>query len=262
MRSGRGRICASAPTRWPLILTAWKRLLGIGLPAGVEFGLIAVYMGVVYVVSQPFGAAAQAGFGIGQRVGQAGFMPIVALGFAVAPVAGQNFGARTWATACAPPSASPRCSRCRAWPVSLPSASSSPAAMIRVLLERSGRRGGGRRVPAGSCRGATSPPGSCSSSRACSRRWGTPSRRWSPRWSGSVVVAHSGAGPGPGPRLPPDLGVVPDGGVGHAADGVGPVAAAAANTRSASGRSRQRRSPRRQPPDRSGRLPGSDPRPS
>lgn len=75
-------------------LKVWKRLLGIGLPAGVEFALIAVYMGVVYVVSQPFGAAAQAGFGIGQRVGQAGFMPIVALGFAVAPVAGQNFGAR------------------------------------------------------------------------------------------------------------------------------------------------------------------------
>jgi putative MATE family efflux protein len=72
----------------------WARLLGIGLPAGVEFGLLAVYMAVVYVVSQPFGAAAQAGFGIGQRVGQAAFMPIVALGFAVAPVAGQNFGAR------------------------------------------------------------------------------------------------------------------------------------------------------------------------
>ena len=72
----------------------WQRLLGIGLPAGVEFGLIAVYMAVVYVVSQPFGSAAQAGFGIGQRVGQSGFMPIVALGFAVAPVAGQNFGAR------------------------------------------------------------------------------------------------------------------------------------------------------------------------
>ena len=71
----------------------WQRLLGIGLPAGVEFGLIAVYMAVVYVVSQPFGSAAQAGFGIGQRVGQSGFMPIVALGFAVAPVAGQNFGA-------------------------------------------------------------------------------------------------------------------------------------------------------------------------
>ena len=28
------------------------------------------------------------------RVVQAGFLPVVALGFAVAPVAGQNFGAR------------------------------------------------------------------------------------------------------------------------------------------------------------------------
>jgi Na+-driven multidrug efflux pump len=46
------------------------------------------------VISRPFGAAAQAGFGIGMRLIQAGFMPVVALGFAVAPVAGQNFGAR------------------------------------------------------------------------------------------------------------------------------------------------------------------------
>jgi putative MATE family efflux protein len=72
----------------------WGRVLKIGLPAGVEFALIAVYLFVVYTVSRPFGAAAQAGFGIGQRILQAGFMPIVALGFAVAPVAGQNFGAQ------------------------------------------------------------------------------------------------------------------------------------------------------------------------
>jgi putative MATE family efflux protein len=71
----------------------WARVLKIGLPAGVEFALIAVYLFIVYTVSRPFGAAAQAGFGIGQRIIQAGFMPIVALGFAVAPVAGQNFGA-------------------------------------------------------------------------------------------------------------------------------------------------------------------------
>jgi Na+-driven multidrug efflux pump len=45
-------------------------------------------------VSRPFGAAAQAGFGIGMRILQACFLPIVALGFAVGPVAGQNFGAR------------------------------------------------------------------------------------------------------------------------------------------------------------------------
>jgi putative MATE family efflux protein len=75
-------------------LALWGRMLRIGLPAGAEFALMGVYMAVVYTVSQPFGAAGQAGFGIGLRVVQAGFMPVVAMGFAVSPVAGQNFGAR------------------------------------------------------------------------------------------------------------------------------------------------------------------------
>jgi Na+-driven multidrug efflux pump len=69
-------------------------MLQIGLPAGFEFVMMGVYLFVVYAVTRPFGAAAQAGFGIGMRVIQAGFMPVVALGFSVAPVAGQNFGAR------------------------------------------------------------------------------------------------------------------------------------------------------------------------
>ena len=69
-------------------------MLKIGLPAGAEFALMAVYLVIVYAISRPFGAAAQAGFGIGLRLVQAGFMPVVALGFSVAPVAGQNFGAR------------------------------------------------------------------------------------------------------------------------------------------------------------------------
>jgi putative MATE family efflux protein len=72
----------------------WKDMLKIGLPAGAEFAMMAVYLMLVYVVSRPFGAAAQAGFGIGMRVVQALFMPVVALGFSVAPVAGQNVGAR------------------------------------------------------------------------------------------------------------------------------------------------------------------------
>jgi len=53
-----------------------------------------VYLLVVYTVSRPFGAEAQAGFGIGLRILQACFLPVVALGIAVAPVAGQNVGAR------------------------------------------------------------------------------------------------------------------------------------------------------------------------
>jgi putative MATE family efflux protein len=79
---------------WKPRFDLWKRMLSIGLPAGVEFALMALYMFIVYTISRPFGAAAQAGFGIGMRIVQAGFMPVVALGFSVAPVAGQNFGAR------------------------------------------------------------------------------------------------------------------------------------------------------------------------
>lgn len=79
---------------WRPRLRLWRDMLKIGLPAGAEFGLLAVYLGVVYGVTRPFGAAAQAGFGIGLRIVQASFLPVVALGFAVSPVAGQNFGAR------------------------------------------------------------------------------------------------------------------------------------------------------------------------
>ncbi|MFN2564959.1 MAG: MATE family efflux transporter [Gemmatimonadaceae bacterium] len=79
---------------WKPRLDVWRRMLAIGLPAGFEFGMMAVYLALVYSITRPFGAAAQAAFGIGMRVVQAGFMPVVALGFSVAPVAGQNFGAR------------------------------------------------------------------------------------------------------------------------------------------------------------------------
>ena len=72
----------------------WKRMLGIGVPAGTEFLLIFVYIVLVYVIIRGFGPEAQAGFGIGARVMQSLFLPVVALSFAVAPVVGQNFGGR------------------------------------------------------------------------------------------------------------------------------------------------------------------------
>jgi putative MATE family efflux protein len=78
---------------WRPKMIEWGRMLKVGLPAGAEFGLMAVHLLVVYTVSRPFGSAAQAGFGIGLRIVQACFLPVVALGIAVAPVAGQNFGA-------------------------------------------------------------------------------------------------------------------------------------------------------------------------
>ena len=79
---------------WRPRLDLWSGMLKIGLPAGAEFAMMSVYLVLVYSVSRPFGASAQAGFGIGLRIVQACFLPVVALGFAVSPVAGQNFGAR------------------------------------------------------------------------------------------------------------------------------------------------------------------------
>jgi putative MATE family efflux protein len=81
------------PADWRPRFDLWGAVFRIGLPSGAEFALMGVYLLFIYVVARPFGAAAQAGFGIGMRLLQAGFMPMVALGIAVAPVAGQNFGA-------------------------------------------------------------------------------------------------------------------------------------------------------------------------
>ncbi len=75
-------------------LDVWRRILAIGLPAGGEFALMFVYITVVYWLIRPFGDAAQAGYGIGSRVMQAVFLPAMAIAFAVAPIAGQNMGAR------------------------------------------------------------------------------------------------------------------------------------------------------------------------
>lgn len=72
----------------------WRRILRIGLPASGEFALLFAYMAVIYWVIRGFGAEAQAGFGVGGRVMQAIFLPAMAVAFAAAPVAGQNFGAR------------------------------------------------------------------------------------------------------------------------------------------------------------------------
>ncbi len=82
---------------WVPDFSTWRRMLAIGLPAGAEFLLISVSIGACYFFTRSFGPHAQAGFGIGSRVMQAGFMPAVCLSFSVAAVAGQNFGAHQFA---------------------------------------------------------------------------------------------------------------------------------------------------------------------
>jgi putative MATE family efflux protein len=80
--------------QWQPRFVVWKRMLNIGLPAGGEFALMFIFTAVTYWALRHFGAAAQAGFGIGGRIMQGIFLPAMAIAFAAAPVAGQNFGAR------------------------------------------------------------------------------------------------------------------------------------------------------------------------
>ena len=75
-------------------IETWGKMLRIGVPAGAEFILLFFYILIVYGIIRNFGPAAQAGFGVGARVMQALFLPVVALSFAVSPVVGQNFGGR------------------------------------------------------------------------------------------------------------------------------------------------------------------------
>ncbi|HUL97593.1 MAG TPA: MATE family efflux transporter [Usitatibacter sp.] len=72
----------------------WGRLLNIGIPSGGEFLFMGLYSAIIYWIIRDFGAAAQAGFGIGSRILQAVFLPAMAVAFAAAPIGGQNFGAR------------------------------------------------------------------------------------------------------------------------------------------------------------------------
>jgi putative MATE family efflux protein len=75
-------------------MATWKRMLNVGLPAGGEFAQMFIITWVVYFCLRGFGPVAQAGYGVGTRVLQAMFLPTIAVAFAAAPIAGQNFGAR------------------------------------------------------------------------------------------------------------------------------------------------------------------------
>jgi len=82
---------------WRPRLAVWKRILAIGLPAGGEFLMMFMIVSFMYFTIRPFGAAAQAGFGVGMRVLQAVFLPAMSVAFAVAPIVGQNYGAGKFA---------------------------------------------------------------------------------------------------------------------------------------------------------------------
>jgi putative MATE family efflux protein len=76
------------------VAEVWKRLLFIGLPIGLEFMFMSLVMIVMYWAIRRFGADAQAGLAEGQGALRLILLPAMAVAFAAAPIAGQNFGAR------------------------------------------------------------------------------------------------------------------------------------------------------------------------
>jgi putative MATE family efflux protein len=90
----RGRHYDPQLRAWLPQLRVWAQIARIGVASGAEFALLGLYMTFVMWILRPFGAPAQAAFGIGQRWLQFGMMPCMAIGFSSAAIVGQNYGAR------------------------------------------------------------------------------------------------------------------------------------------------------------------------
>jgi Na+-driven multidrug efflux pump len=78
---------------WQLDLSIIKKSLAIGLPAGLTYFLLALNMLITYRVVSVFGTAALASIGIGFRILQTIYMPVVAVTSAMAAIVAQNYGA-------------------------------------------------------------------------------------------------------------------------------------------------------------------------
>jgi len=71
----------------------FKQIMGIGLPAGIQFAVISV--GIMAVMSQvnAFGTSYMAGFNVGSKLDSVAFLPIQSIAFAGTTFVGQNIGA-------------------------------------------------------------------------------------------------------------------------------------------------------------------------
>ncbi|MCZ7664789.1 MAG: MATE family efflux transporter [Thermoleophilia bacterium] len=75
------------------VLSAWKRVLAIGIPAATTQLITPISTGVVTAIVAGYGVAAVAGFGVAGRLEMLMLMFVMALGAALIPFIGQNLGA-------------------------------------------------------------------------------------------------------------------------------------------------------------------------
>ncbi|MEJ2164223.1 MAG: MATE family efflux transporter [Desulfobacterales bacterium] len=79
--------------KWHLSAGIVKRSLFIGIPSGMNHLLLAANLLITYRVISDYGTAAIASVGIGFRILQAIYIPVIALASAMAAIVGQNYGA-------------------------------------------------------------------------------------------------------------------------------------------------------------------------
>ena len=79
--------------KWQFSLGIIKKKLYIGIPSGMSHFLLAANLLITYRVVGDYGTAALASLGVGFRILQAIYIPIIAISSAMAAIVGQNYGA-------------------------------------------------------------------------------------------------------------------------------------------------------------------------
>jgi putative MATE family efflux protein len=82
--------------QWQLSFGIIRQILFIGIPSGLNHFLLAANLMISFRVISAYGTAALASIGIGFRILQAIYIPVIAVGSAMAAIVGQNFGARKY----------------------------------------------------------------------------------------------------------------------------------------------------------------------
>ena len=82
--------------KWQLHSKIVRKSLIIGIPSGLNHFLLAANMLITYRVISSYGTAALASVGIGFRILQSIYIPVIAVASAMAAIVGQNFGANKY----------------------------------------------------------------------------------------------------------------------------------------------------------------------
>jgi len=82
--------------KWQLRFGIIRKSLFIGIPSGLNHFLLAANLLITFRVISDYGTAALASVGIGFRIQQAIYIPVIALASAMAAIVGQNIGANKY----------------------------------------------------------------------------------------------------------------------------------------------------------------------